>query len=188
MILSFKPWREELRQHLALFQDLDWGLLQAHSMVDLWNCDSNEFARREEACFQFEKVLFISAFILRKMNEAHGYAPWEPSGHDPNHDRCLPYTLQSRTLSLHLGKEYDPNDNSCLEVEKIGTSALRVVEAILHSKGVFWRRPPKDQLGFWLNSDRQPNNEGNSFWFVAIDQYSSLLRDFSQSPGTCHAN
>lgn len=188
MIYSFPIWREELKRMRTEFTS-SWDILQCLKALENPNEElSASVARHKlqlDAHQQFMKAFFLSAFSMRKMDEAANH-PW-PVGKTlgRKHDRQLNKCLSGFSFDTYVGEEKTlANGNKEISTTNgLSNDGRQITNLAIHSAALRFFDQPFDEAGFWIQSDRVPEKQDKTkFLFVELEQYSEMLDSFIQEP------
>ncbi len=188
MIYSFPIWREELKRMRAELISC-WDILECLKALENPNEGLSASAARHKLQFdadqKFMKAFFLSAFSMRKMDEAANQ-PW-PAGKTlgRRHDRQLDKRLKDFDFDTYVGKEETlSNGNKKLSPKSVQSKNGREITNLsIHSAALRFFDQPFDEAGFWIQSDRVPEKQDKTkFVFVEFEQYCEMLDCFIQEP------
>ena len=134
---------------------------------------------------QFMKSFFLSAFAMRKMDEAADRF-W-PAGkmRSIKHDREIEKRLKDFSFDRYIGEEETLADGG-IKTPPVGIESndgQYIINLAIHSVALRFFDPPFDEPGFWIQTDFKPNkNDRAKFLFVEMSQYSVMLDNFIRDP------
>jgi len=188
VIYSFPIWREELKR-LRIELISSWETLECLKDIEAINEKCRATAARYKLEFnadqQFMKAFFLSAFSMRKMDEAANF-PW-PVGktQGKKHDRQLNKRLKDFNFDTYVGKETSlGNGSKEISIESDQSKNGReITNLAIHSAALRFFDQPSDEAGFWIQSDKVPEKRDDTmFLFVELEQYSEMLDSFIREP------
>ncbi|WP_162891626.1 hypothetical protein [Profundibacter amoris] len=166
-----------------------WGILECLKALENpdegWRASSARHKLQFNANQQFMKAFFLSAFSMRKMDEAANH-PW-PAGKtlERKHDRQLDKRLKDFNFDTYVGKEETlKNGSKEFSIEDDQSKDGREITNLsIHSAALRFFDQPFDEAGFWIQSDRVPEKQDKTkFVFVEFEQYCEMLDCFIQEP------
>jgi len=188
VIYSFPIWRDELKKMRSELL-ISWEILECLNELEIPNEGSKATSARFKLQFnaqnQFMKGFFLSAFAMRKIDEAASH-PW-PAGMtlSRKHDRQIDKRLSDFSFDTPVGEEETlANGKKVLSpVESKSTSGRKITNLAIHSVALRFFDQPFDEAGFWIQSDIKPYKKDRAkFLFIELSLYSEMLDNFIRDP------
>ena len=162
------PWKRELKLLVA----------QLATWIEEFECDDDEKdagPQREEAGFQIEKAMFLSAYIVRKLIEnkkvADSIAEHQVDCHSSRY--VGPHPI--RIFGADIERDFDHKRKSKQKI-----SLQKLCHELVHAK-IFNNGTTREDLvlqGFWVCSDL---NQDKRILFVDFSDWTFALRKVSEN-------